>query len=391
MIIRVSNQSEVFINNQGSHSSVMAALTNLNMSKLLFKFVVIVIFGFSCSDPKKNNENVEIIAINDANYKEEIPLSAFVNKIRIMPLETTSTSFIVEVTKLIETENAIYILDRPGKRILKFAKDGKFISQIGREGKGPGEYITPFDVEVLDNEIFVLDFSSRKLKSYDSEKLNYNYEINSPEGALEISVIGGKLIFYCMSDSKDAPSYFVMCNMNGSMPTKLAESRYSQSSIKLLGSTIFCGNGLISRLFESVIYQIDNNRFSAKFNIDFGDREMPEIKTITNQKVINKDFAYYYRYKTYNCQRFLIFDFLGYKKRLYCFYDKDDKRTIWGKIKNDVRYDSFLPFYPRFSAFNSLIGAFSPEVFINNKNNEEITELKSLKFTDNPVLVYYDL
>ncbi len=369
------------------------------MIKLLFLFVVItsVLFN-SCTNSNVNNKHFgskfETIEINNSNYQTTIPLSDFVRKIRFLPLETTPNCLITEITKLIETEKEIFIFDRPNNCVLKFTKDGKLIGKIDQEGKGPGEYLHLVDIEIEGNRLLLLDYSSQRVKCYNSDRLSYINDFIPPVGAVEMKAVQGKLLFYCGPLlNEDKPS-ICFCNNDGSMPARLIDSKYAQTAIKTQGSSVFCGEELFSRPFESSLYSLNNNLLLMKYKIDFGSRGMPEMTLHENYNLFDKNFIYYYRYKTYDCNKILLFDFFKTDekiKRVYCLYDKDKKKSIWGPVKNDIIYQSSLPFYPGFSNSKSLIGIFQPEIFINKNDKEIAPELKMVKIGDNPILVYYDL
>jgi hypothetical protein len=63
----------------------------------------------------------------------------------------------------------LYILDSGNKRIQKLDPEGKFIKTIGRKGQGPGEFQSPYSMDI-DNEdnLFVLDVI-RRIEVFSSE------------------------------------------------------------------------------------------------------------------------------------------------------------------------------------------------------------------------------
>lgn|GEM_PF-6527580 len=366
------------------------------MTKLIIPFVVLwTLTLFSCkrSDIKPTDHRVEIIEINDINAKEEVLLSDFVEKVRFIPLETSRNGFIIEISELIGSEGSLFILDRPNNCVLKYSKSGEFIGKIGGKGKGPGEYTQIVDIDVSNNKVYVLDFSGQKVLIYDAEKLSYISDFTSPPGSIGIEKSRDKFIFYCTSFSPGVAPSFYLTGENGSGLRKLIDSGYAQASIKIEGSSIFCGGGVVSRSNESALYARSKDSLYMKYQINFGKKEMPEMSLPEGYNVFGKDFNYYYRYKTYNCANTLWFDFFktgGTIERLYGVYNKKSGQAIWGAVKNDLGYDH-LPFYPTFSTSESLIGVLSPEIFNTTENQLIIPGINLPQITDNPVLVYFDL
>jgi len=102
------------------------------------------ILFFACNT--KNQETTEkteysIINLSD-NIKEvvQLPLTDAVQKVDIVPLETTDESLINDLTLIEVTDEFIFIYQRKSSEILRFARNGKFLNKIGRKGQGPGEY-----------------------------------------------------------------------------------------------------------------------------------------------------------------------------------------------------------------------------------------------------------
>ncbi len=55
----------------------------------------------------------------------------------------------------------IFIMDTKDHCVKKFSTSGKYISSIGKKGKGPGEFITPLSMTVLSDRVYVLDTTFR--------------------------------------------------------------------------------------------------------------------------------------------------------------------------------------------------------------------------------------
>jgi hypothetical protein len=176
------------------------------MTKRIIQLVVLFMFIlFSCKRSNVSNKQAdtgfEIIKIDNIHATNEILLSDFVKEIKFTPLETSPNSFIIEISELIESEGHLFILDRSNNCVLKFSKDGKFIGKIGEKGKGPGEYTQLIDIDVYDDKVYLLDFSTQKVLVYDSEELSYITDFHCPDGSIEMKGFQDKFIFYCTPTS----------------------------------------------------------------------------------------------------------------------------------------------------------------------------------------------
>jgi hypothetical protein len=295
---------------------------------------------------------------------------------------------IKEITKFIETESYILILDRPNNCILKFSKDGKYISKIQQTGKGPTEYLVAFDMTIVDEEIFLLDFTGRKVKCYDLQTFDFRQSFDLPINAAEMSLIQDKLFFFCINQAEKA-SWFTICNIDGSNQKKILDNQYPQSWIEIWGQSVFIGENLFSRFYESNLYFYDKGEYGVKFSIDFGTKNIPDyLSKGRHIDAFNKGFNYYFRLRTFNYKDILLVDFLKDMKRQYFYYNNSNRKSCWGSIKNDILYGDFLPFNPNFISDGNLIGVFTPDLFT---DHIDIKELKNIKISDNPIIVYYEL
>lgn len=75
--------------------------------------------------------------------------SDYFSEIRYIELESTEQSFMRGIKEIKVTEKGIFILTN-NFIILRFSNTGKFLNRIGAIGRGPGEYIIPVKIDILD-------------------------------------------------------------------------------------------------------------------------------------------------------------------------------------------------------------------------------------------------
>lgn len=140
----------------------------------------------SCSYTNKSEEKVIAgklpysidLESNFDNFKQ-VNLSEIADSIEYIKLETSSKCLLKSAWKVMLTSNYIFISDFDG--LYKFDRKGKFICKIGRQGKGPGEYIKvlTFTIDEAQQLVFVVDnytdligiydFNGKYIKSYRHE------------------------------------------------------------------------------------------------------------------------------------------------------------------------------------------------------------------------------
>lgn len=114
---------------------------------------------------------------------------------KIVILEMTEDALISNIQKLATTEEYIFILDEMTKHILKYTRDGKFVSLLNKKGKSPEEYLslTDFMVDEKNKRIEILDIFSNRLISYDFD-WNFVSSKKLPVASSQISRLGNEYV-----------------------------------------------------------------------------------------------------------------------------------------------------------------------------------------------------
>lgn len=91
---------------------------------------------------------------------KELPVSLIANEIEYVPLETIKNFLLKKIDKLSFTDSFIFVSDF--NKLLQFNRKGKFIRQIGKSGKGPGEYlyVMAFSINEQKSRIYIRDYTS---------------------------------------------------------------------------------------------------------------------------------------------------------------------------------------------------------------------------------------
>lgn len=90
-----------------------------------------------------------------------MPVSLIAKELEYVPLETKKNCVLKKVKELVFTDSFIFVSDF--NKLLQFNRKGRFIRQIGKNGKGPGEYIyvMSFCVDYHSSQIYIIDYSPR--------------------------------------------------------------------------------------------------------------------------------------------------------------------------------------------------------------------------------------
>ena len=127
-----------------------------------------------------------------------------ISDITYIPLETDTSSLIHRIKKIEMKEDIIVLNDY--KRIIGFDRKGKFISEIGKKGKGPKEYIYANDFSVdSKSSTYILSDNEDKIYIYDRQGEFIN-AINCPSKTTDIWILEKNI--FCYSGNKDG----TVCN-----------------------------------------------------------------------------------------------------------------------------------------------------------------------------------
>ncbi|MFW5804797.1 MAG: 6-bladed beta-propeller, partial [bacterium] len=111
------------------------------MNKLIVVVVVFVFINCSFRDTKLNEKN-NVINYNISNGITEnanLNLSSIADDIITVALETTEDCSLGAIRETRITDQYILVRD-DFQQVFLFTIDGKFIREVGKKGKGPGEY-----------------------------------------------------------------------------------------------------------------------------------------------------------------------------------------------------------------------------------------------------------
>ncbi len=142
------------------------------MRKLVL-FMSLIILACCASEKAPANSPLtpsEIQKLRDARNIEDI----FEKKSEIQ-LATNAESSIGLITDMEIDAKGNYIVSDGWQRrkVLIFGPDGKFLKELGKQGQGPGEYLTPVSVDInSEQEILVADHLANTIHFYDED---YNF------------------------------------------------------------------------------------------------------------------------------------------------------------------------------------------------------------------------
>ena len=117
--------------------------------------IITILLLANCTNKQKKSQTLQVIDIEDSIDKMEVwNLSHFASRIKYIALETKIDNFLSYIQDYIETDK--YLIVKNFKQLMLFDMDGRFIRQIGNNGRGPGEYQFVNSMGIINDSILTM-------------------------------------------------------------------------------------------------------------------------------------------------------------------------------------------------------------------------------------------
>lgn len=139
----------------------------INMKNLLFSTVVVffIVIACGCTGKSSSAENHTVIEFGEISGRDAASAGFEVKETKLIPLETAPECMVGMVKRLRQYKDNYYLQSE--SRLLKFDKDGRFITEIGTRGNGPGEYLLINAFTIVRDSVYLFDGNQEKVHVYD--------------------------------------------------------------------------------------------------------------------------------------------------------------------------------------------------------------------------------
>lgn len=354
------------------------------LSIVLFNFLF-----FSCQQREStNSDNSETIRISKKEIQDEIDISKMVGEVRYVELETTETSLIGQVSKLITHKDKIYITDRfIVSKIYIFDADGRFVTTVSSIGKGPGEYMTLDDIAIdsYRDELLISDASNQKIIVFDLEG-KFLREFKTPYWVSNVYALRDHYLLYLYDTNDEEHNLLVLekhnlAVVNKLFPKVLGRDGFTHSApfFESSNETLFTFS-LVNEIYN--ITDIETGSIKAKYILDFKDhptlKEFEKKSTDEVYDFITNGSYCYWPFNINETERWLMFNFMLGDQKKFAFYDKNEKSIHLGdSVTNHTDGKPFsMPMYSTGDELISVLYAYE----IKDRNDELNPFLAFYKF-----------
>lgn len=126
----------------------------------------------------------------------KVRLSSILSRYRLIPLQTSDSSLVGAVVKVVKNDGRYYISDR-SDQLSVFDAQGRFLGRIAGRGAGPGEYGRLLDFDVDDRQVVILDYQRLHFYSLEGE---YEKTVHMADNGTYVRLLSGGRILLA-SDS----------------------------------------------------------------------------------------------------------------------------------------------------------------------------------------------
>lgn len=163
-----------------------------------YSYVALLLIGFlsvRCASESSDKGLPVINVIGNLGTFRQIPMSELISELEYIPLETSPEFLADGFADVLITDTRIFVYRGFLKYSYAFTREGKFISDVGREGRGPGEFTNIYAVSVDEkNRLIYLD-TPQNLLEYSWDGV-FMHEI-------EIPILGNEIGYEALRPEKN--------------------------------------------------------------------------------------------------------------------------------------------------------------------------------------------
>lgn len=238
-----------------------------------FKIVIIVFITLhlvliGCNH---NTESSNVVQLSDNNTKFAIrDYSTIVDSLEFVPLETVNGSLLGNIKQLLVENGKYYICDEEGS-VKCFSKEGKYLFDVGKKGRGRGEYSNVSNICYDAGYIFINNQSI--LYQYNADDGSYKDMIRLPEPSAQVVVKDNYIYCYDVSDGVKLYCY----TADLSKKKMLKRSKKGESVILTQNPIVSSGSHLLyCDPLRYIVYELFDGRMQELVSFNFGENGISE-------------------------------------------------------------------------------------------------------------------
>lgn len=325
----------------------------MSMLKLeSFFFFSFFLFLAGCGNQSKpvSIEQEIITPLSAGNAVDD--LLPYIDSVEVVPLETTGKALIGLVGKILLLPNG-NVLIKSTASMFMFSPEGKFLFQIGKNGRGPEEYLTIDDVCLSQDarELWILGGCEIVKYSTETGQFIRKTTLELPEICNGFDAIASgpghsAFLYYCpqMDENNFSEDFYCLYRYDeqGRILQKFLPRKDYGLNIALITQT--SDNRYILRPQDSdnICYYLSDSLPVPRVKIDFGKETIKNRYSSDLQTYLRSDY-YKMPVYIYDTRDYFYFSYCGPEATdCYCIHSFKNSKTITWERKGDDADGMFM-------------------------------------------------
>ena len=325
----------------------------MSMLKLeSFLFFSFFLFLAGCGNQSKpvSVEQEIITPLSAGNAVDD--LLPYIDSVEVVPLETTGKALIGLVGKILLLPNG-NVLIKSTASMFMFSPEGKFLFQIGKNGRGPEEYLTIDDVCLSQDarELWILGGCEIVKYSTETGRFIRKTTLELPEICNGFDAIASgpghsAFLYYCpqMDENNFSEDFYCLYRYDeqGRILQKFLPRKDYGLNIALITQT--SDNRYILRPQDSdnICYYLSDSLPVPRVKIDFGKETIKNRYSSDLQTYLRSDY-YKMPVYIYDTRDYFYFSYCGPEATdCYCIHSFKNSKTITWERKGDDADGMFM-------------------------------------------------
>ena len=358
----------------------------------------------SCVDNTKLN-SVDGKKIYIGKVNAVMSLSDVVDRFTIIPLETKGNSLLCEVSKVKVAGGKLFVFDEVKGTVSAFSESGDFINQIGKKGKGPGEFLTCSDYFIDNYNVIVYDSSLGKLLTYSFKGELVNEFISEKiRGYFSCCKLDDKLMGFYVSSGYSRELIIFSTEKNEKLK-RVIDPQVKKDFIYEKGDYFFKTDDkvFVCPNFNDTIFMINESKVTPYYVLDYGDFKAPNNFYPVDHISYNglRDGGYCFQISHFfDFKKTSVIQIRKGNRDISLFISKENNNVKGAdRVKNDL-FGFFWGGTVIGQTKTEMITCVFPQEILVNKDillkqknipNKVLEIIKNLKIDDNPLLIRYEL
>lgn len=258
-----------------------------------FTILIAMVFLSQCSNDieiksaKDGKRNIffEINYENELKNKKTVTISDIASDVRYIPLETNDEYLVSRKPEYYFSDSLIFVSS--DNRLLVFDYTGKFIRQIGKPGRGPGEIDLIAFISILEKEQIVIVQTnwSRKLM-YFSFDGTFIKSISRPPDVFRIRVLNmNQNLFYYACQIGIEEYLYLLSNEKGDTISTVNNHFKWENNTGITGMVgydafrpfyNYQNQIFVKSMYNDTVYTVLNNKITPAYFVDLGKYRLPD-------------------------------------------------------------------------------------------------------------------